>query len=235
LLKTFARRVPEATFVQIGSNDGEQLDPLRRHILRRSWRGVMVEPVPIVFERLVANYGRRDRIALENVAIADRAGELPFHHLAPVEDFEAEGLPRWYDALGSFRRDVVLSHADRIPDIHERLVTTAVPCTTFDALCTKHGIGRLDLLHIDTEGYDFEILKSIDWSRWRPLLLIYEHLHLSLDERAACQSFLADQGYGAMEEHMDTWCVDLRGEQSPAAELQRLVLRHSPDRARAGR
>lgn len=215
LLAAFARELPEAAFVQVGSNDGEQLDPLRRHILRRRWRGVMVEPVPHVFARLRSNYGHlSDRIALENVAIADRHGELPFHHLAPVADHEAEGLPRWYDALGSFRREIVLKHQEFIPDIEARLVTTPVPCLPFDELCDRHALHDLDLLHIDTEGYDFELLKTIDWSRHRPALVIYEHLHLTGAERAACLGLLADVGYGAIEENMDTFCLHLGAERS---------------------
>lgn len=223
LLRAFARLHPDAMFIQIGSNDGEQLDPLRRHILQRRWRGVMVEPVPYVFERLQRNYGHlAGRVALENSAIADRIGELPFYHLARVADYRAEHLPRWYDALGSFRREVVLKHADFIPDIERRLVTIRVPCLTFDALCERHGVAGADLLHIDTEGYDFEILKGIDWGRHRPLLLIYEHLHLESAQKIECQHFLASKGYGLLEEAMDTWCVNLRAGGPRAEPLVRL-------------
>lgn len=221
LLRSFARALPEAVFVQIGSNDGEQLDPLRPHILRRRWRGVMVEPVPHVFARLRSNYGHlTDRVALENVAIADCVGELPFHHLAPVADHEVEGLPRWYDALGSFRREIVLKHDAFIPDIEDRMVTTPVPCIRFDGLCDRHRLDRVDLLHIDTEGYDFELLKSIDWLRYRPVLVIYEHLHLTPTERRDCLQLMADAGYGALEEHMDTWCLDMDAT-GPGARLVR--------------
>lgn len=218
LLRAFARDFPEATFVQVGSNDGEQLDPLRPHILRRKWRGLMIEPIPHVFERLRSNYGRfSDRVALANVAIADQEGSLPFHHLAEVSDHEAQGLPKWYDALGSFRREVVLKHVEFIPDIEDRMVVTDVPCERFDDLLDRHGIDQLDLLHIDTEGYDFEILKNIDWDRRRPLIVIYEHLHLDEGERSECSAFLRNLGYEAIEENMDTWCVHV-GTPDPAAK-----------------
>ena len=64
---------------------------------------------------------------LENVAIGERDGTLPFYHLAPVDDFEAEGLPQWYDGIGSFKREHVLKHVEYIPDIADRLVCTDVP------------------------------------------------------------------------------------------------------------
>lgn len=213
LLRIFGQQRPDATFVQVGSNDGEQLDPLRQSILEREWRGLMIEPVPHVFARLRENYAEvSDRVALANVAIADADGVLPFHHLAQVADHEAEGLPRWYDALGSFRRDIVLKHVDRIPDIESRLVTTPVECTTLTSLCEQHDIESIDLLHIDTEGYDFEILKTVDWDRFRPAMVIYEHLHLDDGDRAAARTFLTTRGYGCLQEHMDTWCVDMRAD-----------------------
>jgi hypothetical protein len=49
LLAAFADAYPEAAFVEIGSNDGEQHDHLRRHIREHRWRGLMVEPVPYFY------------------------------------------------------------------------------------------------------------------------------------------------------------------------------------------
>ena len=72
LLRAFADAYPHAFFVEIGSNDGEQHDHLRPFILSRPWRGIMVEPVPYVFERLRRNYESQGRIELENVAVAER-------------------------------------------------------------------------------------------------------------------------------------------------------------------
>ena len=45
LLDAFAQSFPQAFFVEIGANDGEQHDHLRPLILSRRWSGVMVEPV----------------------------------------------------------------------------------------------------------------------------------------------------------------------------------------------
>lgn len=210
LIRRFARMYPRAFFIQIGSNDGEQLDPLREMILSRPWRGIMVEPVPYVFERLRQNYIHlSDRIALENLAIADQEGRLPFWHLRQ-ETNKPDYLPQWYDALGSFRKDVVLKHTSDIPDLERRLVCTEVPCLTFAGLCRKYDIDKLDLLHIDTEGYDFEIIKHVDFDRYRPKLLIYEHHHLGDATRRACRDLLQGMGYVLYEEALDTWCMDTR-------------------------
>jgi FkbM family methyltransferase len=103
LLRAFADVHPEAVFVEIGSNDGEQHDHLRPFILSRRWSGVMVEPVPYVFERLQRNYAGIDRVRLENAAIATQDGHLPFFHLVDATPEERAQLPDWYDGIGRSR------------------------------------------------------------------------------------------------------------------------------------
>jgi FkbM family methyltransferase len=207
IIRAFAETNPAAFFVEIGANDGEQHDHLRPILERWPWRGIMVEPVPYVFERLKRNYGKQDLVVLENAAIADRDGELPFYHLAQASESERPELPQWYDGIGSFSRDAVLNHAGYVPDIEQRLVRTNVPCLTFESLCRKHGVERVDLLLIDTEGYDHEILKNIDWKVHRPRLVVYEHYHLDPADRARTQSRLEQLGYEIKEEGFDTWCL----------------------------
>jgi FkbM family methyltransferase len=203
VMSEFARAYPKAFFVQVGSHDGTQLDPLREQILSKQWSGVMVEPVPFVFERLRENYGRNPRLILENVAIADRDGTRQLTYLPQTSD---EGLPAWYDALASFRRDVILStrHKAIIPDIEQRV---AVPCLTFDSLCRKHGITQLDVVQIDTEGYDFEVIKLIDLPKLRPKLVMFERLHFDTTTHEACLAHLRDHGYESHSNPMDTLCL----------------------------
>jgi FkbM family methyltransferase len=207
LLRAFATAFPEAVFIEIGANDGEQHDHLGPLIRTNRWRGVMVEPVPYVFARLCRNYGGLERVALENAAIADTDGQRPFYHLAPVADYVQEGLPQWYDGIGSFSREAVVDHVRLIPDIEQRLVETKVPCLTFDSLCAKHSVTDLDLLVVDTEGYDHEILRSTDFARYRPAMVVYEHYHLPLDQIKSTRDAMHAAGYLTMAEGFDTWCL----------------------------
>lgn len=207
LLEAFAAAHPRAVFVEIGANDGKQHDFLRPHILAREWRGVMVEPVPYVFERLRRNYGDIDRVALENLAIADRDGTAPFYHLAEADGHEREQLPSWYDGIGSFSREAVLGHSAKIADLPRRLVQREVPTLTFATLCERHDLDRVDLLLIDAEGYDHELLRQIDLDAAGVRLLIYEHFHLSPADRAACRHQVQAAGYETMEEGFDTFCL----------------------------
>ena len=182
----------------------------------------MVEPVKYVFDRLADNYRQCRNLSLENIAIAASNGSQDFFHLAQSDD----DLPSWYTQLGSFSRDTVLAHADRIPDIEKRIVCTPVPCMTFDALCQKHSVGPIDLIHIDTEGYDYKIIKLIDLDRYQTTLVIYGHKHLSDADQAGCYDYLASKGYEAIEDGRDTLAMRSAALASVGPRLARTWKRH---------
>jgi FkbM family methyltransferase len=205
LLKQFAELYPRAFFVEIGANDGQSFDQIGPLLADHEWRGIMVEPVPYMFEKLRATYAQYAGVACENAAIADRDGRMPFFHFAEAAPEERASLPDFYDALGSFSRETVLSHA---PELADRLVETEVPTLTFESLLARHGAEDLDLLVIDTEGYDWEILRRIDFARWRPRLVLYEHFHLRANDRESARRRLEQRGYETLEEGLDTWCLD---------------------------
>jgi FkbM family methyltransferase len=207
LIAAFAEAYPTASFVEVGANDGEQHDHLRPHILRCDWTGVMVEPVPYVFERLLRNYDGVAGMTLVNAALADRDGTLPFFHLRDATPAERAALPDWYDGVGSLSRAAVLSHAPQIPDVAERLVARQVEALTFATLCERHGLERVDLIVIDAEGSDWEILRTIDLVRHRPRLVVYEHFHLEPRDREAARAHLHVAGYETMEEGFDTFAL----------------------------
>lgn len=222
LLAAFAERYPQAFFVEIGANDGDHHDHLRPFILSRRWHGLMVEPVPYIFEKLRANYAALDGVTPVNVAIADRDGDLEFFHLAEPAGDDRERLPEWADGIGSFSRDAVLSHARAIPDVERLIVRTEVPALTFDSLCSGHDVERVDLILVDTEGYDRQILESIDLAAWRPRLVVYEHYHFAPEEQAACVAYLRGAGYETMEEGFDTFCLDAAPDDSLTRAWRRL-------------
>lgn len=207
LLRAFADAFPGALFVQIGANDGVEDDPLRPFVVSGAWSGFMVEPVPDLFERLQRNCAALESVVPVNAAIADHDGTVPLYQAGQVDGGEIVWL---FDTAGSLSRDT----AERtgsifIPDDRERrIIRTEVPCLRFESLCRTYGIQEIDLILIDTEGYDYEVIKQIDFAIHRPRLLVYEHLLLSPGNRERCRAHLEGLGYETMEEARDTWCLD---------------------------
>jgi FkbM family methyltransferase len=208
MLMAFAASTADrsTTFVQIGSSDGVTGDPLRDLADAHGWHGLLVEPVPYVFARLQLNRGDNPRLRLENVAVADHDGKAEFHHLRKRRDGDG-ALPEWYDQLGSFSLATILEHEDEIPQLRDLLVSTTVPTTTFDSLCARHGVEAFDLLHIDVEGCDWEVLRTVALERYRPTLVLYEHVHLSAPDRRAAHERLRAAGYAWRLGVVDTIAV----------------------------
>lgn len=199
LINRFSKSLEDVFFIQVGSSDGAYLDPLHTFIQRDRWSGILVEPVGYVFEQLIENYRGHENLVFENAAICDHSGKRDFHYIRQNDE-----LPRWCSQLGSFRRDVILTHAGRIPDIESHLVKEPVECLTFDGLLNKHGVEKVDLLHVDAEGYDYEILKQFELDRFCPGLVLYEHKHLGEYDRAACESLFTQRGYEIIRKDQDT-------------------------------
>lgn len=208
LLRALAQRRSDVRFVQIGANDGVLEDPLREFILRHHWRGVLVEPLRHVHERLRRNYAGCDGLIFENVAVSPREGPQDFYFIPEDAPAAIAGLPEWYTGLGSLSKDVILKHAAEYPAIGRRLAIERVECVTFDSLCARNGVERVDVISIDAEGHDFEILKLINFAQLRPVVLLYEHHHMSSAQKAESRERLAALGYDFLEEVLNTVCFN---------------------------
>jgi FkbM family methyltransferase len=219
LVSRIARRArPPFTFIQVGSNDGRTGDPLFPTVMSTEVRGMLIEPVPQLHQRLVETYASKEGLTFVQAAVAEEEGTREMYWLPP-----APGDPFWSDQLGSFSRSVVLSHKSVIPDIAERIETISVPCRTLSSLVDGHGFHRVDLLHVDAEGADLAILKTIDFDApWCPRCILYEQKHLGDDDRQRALTLLRDAGYRTVDLWTDVLAVRSRSRRL-TARLRRLL------------
>ena len=49
-----------------------------------------------------------------------------------------------------------------------------VPARTLTSVLEEYKVNRIDLLSLDVEGYEIEVLKGLDFSRFRPLYVVFE-------------------------------------------------------------
>jgi len=87
----------------------------------------------------------------------------------------SEHVPFWYDQLGPFDKTHILSHGKEFEPF---IACEAVHCEPLRDILARNRIRKIDLLHIDTEGYDYEVLKQVDLES-PPRVILYEHKHLS--------------------------------------------------------
>lgn len=184
----------EPLFVKVGANNGITGDPCDDFFLKRqSWRGLLIEPVEYCAEKLRGIYNEKLRFTIEQCAIGSQSGRRRFYYLAEEAKESIPGLPEWYDQLGSFDRSHIIKHFDY--DVERFIVQTTVEVNTLSALLKRFGFAKTTFLHIDTEGFDLEVLKSLDFEEARPDSILIEHMHLSDPDLYSMITILTKAGY----------------------------------------
>jgi FkbM family methyltransferase len=181
-------------FVKVGANDGVTGDPCSDILLAGArWKGLLIEPVPYCLKRLRVNFGDTRRFAIEPIAIGPRTGRSTFYYVDEQAREHIPDLPRWFDQLGSFDKNHILKHLDgRLAPF---IVESTVEVRRLSDVLERHRIGVVHLLHIDAEGYDYEVLKTLDFVRHTPWAIFIEHKHLSPRQKTEMVGVLHRQGY----------------------------------------
>mgnify|MGYP001241831218 FL=1 len=185
-------------FVQIGAHDGKSFDPIHKYVTRYHWRGVLIEPQPELFRRLKATYASEPQLRFENVAIADKDG------IVDLYCFKDDGrLPYHATMLASFNRHAV---EHNMHGYRGEVIAVPTPAMTVATLLAKHAITHLDLLQIDTQGFDWEILAMFARAGVWPTIVHFENwggMDASLEPYARPW---IERGYGFLPIAHDMLC-----------------------------
>jgi FkbM family methyltransferase len=217
-----------AVVVQVGSNDGCQGDPiaeLTRH--NPKWYVMFIEPLPHIFRRLRANYPSSPKYRFENIAIADKKGHRRLYFISDEIKTVTKNIPFWYDQLGSFDKSHILKHQRPLElsqvQLESFIASESVCCEPLREVLERNWITTVDLLHIDAEGYDYEIIKQVDFDASPPKAILYEHTHLSSDDKRAAKRLLSSAGYRLRSDDRDTLAIRRSGVSAAIARLRRLA------------
>lgn len=177
------------TFIQVGAFDGVECDPLLKYLQRFDWTGIMLEPQPGPYNKLVERYSNRTGITVKNAAISDRSGR------ATLYTVEGNGLPEWTKGMASFNKQNIIKHDYMFPKINDHIKATEVNTITFQQLFSDHSIKKIDLLQIDTEGFDAEILRMFPFERIKPNIIHFESKHIPKQDLEEVLDDLISHGY----------------------------------------
>src|SRR6202020_2516553 len=99
----------------------------------------------------------------------------------------------WYDQLGSFDRSHIVRQMDGI--LTPFILECAVEVSPLTDVLKKNAIREVHLRHIDTEGYDYEVVKTADLTHQPPAAILLEYKHLSQNHRIELLALLRRHGY----------------------------------------
>ena len=174
LLEKFFSEDLVKTVVQIGANDGKRFDNLNAYIKKYSPKAILVEPITEYYNELKLNYINCKNVFFENSAIS-RNNEINF--LYKVESSKSKLYGEHIKGITSFNKSHLIKHGVSKNHIKKEIVNSI----SFSNLIKKYTIKNLDLLVIDTEGYDANILMDFfSTTQLRPLI-IFEYIHIKND------------------------------------------------------
>ena len=120
---------------------------------------------------------------------------------------------RWATGLASFSKPTLesrindgyvekaaIKYGDKLPaNKMDWMSSTDIACRSFESLIMESSMKSLDLLQIDTEGYDFEIIRMFPFHLIQPRAISFENEHSSDDAYAEILLFLQEKGYRVKE------------------------------------
>ncbi|MEM4260466.1 MAG: FkbM family methyltransferase [Candidatus Woesearchaeota archaeon] len=208
ILEEYSVNNSEIYFIQIGANNG--VDRFTDFRKRFKWRSILVEPQKEVFSQLKENNNYSSDIIFENMAISNSTEIRKLYKFSLSHS-------AWATGIASFNKEHIIKHIKEgwfeeqakleginIPENpDDYIISEEVACITFEDLIKKHRFKKIDILVLDTEGYDFEILKSIDFNNFKPKIIIFEFVHLKKNDFIECRRILRQNGYKLFIEDLD--------------------------------
>jgi FkbM family methyltransferase len=121
----------------------------------KGWRGLVVEPQQGLAD-IYAGVRPRDHTVS---CLAGRAtGEAEFHVVERMHGFST----------------TVRENAASASGMGAAVTTIRKPVRTLSELCAEAGLTKIDFLKIDVEGAEAEVIAGLDFTRWRPRVVVVE-------------------------------------------------------------
>lgn len=215
LLATVLNTKLPLTFVQIGAHNGLYDDNIASYRKESEWTCILVEPQIKLFRELQNLYEKDSKYILENSAISDEGGEKSLYKVAFTDE-------EWATGLASFNKEALLrsfqngyvqrqaaNHSVAVPlNEEDWVVEDKINSITLSELLVKHNLSNIDILVIDTEGYDFEIIKTIDFRKNKPSVIMFEYSYFPIGDLKKCLQLFRRNNYFLYRSEWDILAVD---------------------------
>ena len=191
-------------FIQVGANDGVSFDFLFDFLNTRDSEGVVIEPIKEYFLELKKNYNQNNNIVKINKAIHNSEKKISIYKIDPNA---VNKYPDWVRGIASLDQ----AHHKKLNIESKDIIDEIVEADSFMNVMNQNLKNfDLDYLQIDTEGFDYEILKMIDFSIIKPKLIKFESVNLSISDKQSANLLLVCNGYYLFDELGDTVAIDLK-------------------------
>lgn len=167
ILKGFFKDVKKGFYVDVGANHPRN-DSVTKIFYDEGWRGINIEPNRMLYKLLQRD--RPEDINLQ-IGVSSKPGKLTLREYPDghgLSTFSKEMQKSYEKSPSSFTK----KHLDY--DVN------AMPLTD---VFMQNKIPDINFMKVDVEGYEYEVLASNDWKKYRPQVLCIESNHIIRDWR----------------------------------------------------
>jgi FkbM family methyltransferase len=162
LIDLLLNRKKDGVYVDIGANDPFINNNTQRFYLR-GWRGINIEPGLSAYKKIEKN--RAFDINL-NMAVSEESGKLTLYQIGNDSSLSTLDYGTAVKMAEACKLELTSFTVDAMPV--SRILDTY--------LANRH----IDFMSVDTQVHDLAVLKSNDWDRYRPTLVV---VNSNLDSR----------------------------------------------------
>ena len=164
-------------FIEIGASDGISLSNTYLLETKYDWKGICVEPIPKQYELLIKN--RPNSICYKEAVFNESNKNLIFD-IANNSDM-CSGISNYIDC-----------HIELVNNNKTQIIVNTI---SFNDLLEKSNSPLfIEYLSLDTEGSEYEILKSVDFKKYTFGLIDVEHNYCE-PRRTHIKNLLTSNGY----------------------------------------
>lgn len=192
------------SFIQVGANDGISFDFLYGFVIKRKSVGVVIEPIKEYYSELKENYKDHSKIIKINKAIHPTAKQITLFKISPDS---LNKYPEWVKGIASFD----IEHHKRLKIKTEDIIEENVEADNLmSVILDNYNRKALNYLQVDTEGFDYEVLKMLDFSIIKPSIIKFESVNLKIEDQNNLVLLLKSKGYYLFNEFGDTIGINLK-------------------------
>lgn len=171
------KHIENGFYVDVGANDPVD-DSVTKFFYDAGWAGINIEPVPKYFSLLQE---ARPRDINLQVAAGD--------HNGTIKIFDVRSIRGW----GTSSEILANQYAENGLDVE----VIEVPEISLSQICSEHvGQKEIHFLKIDVEGMEIPVLRGMNFTVWRPWIILVESLDRESNSwNITIEEFLLSCGY----------------------------------------
>ncbi len=166
IIQAFFADIKNGFYVDVGANDPVD-DSVTMKFYEKGWHGINIEPNQYLHARLQM---LRKRDINLRIGIADKPGKLM------LRQYTNHGL-------STFSKEQQKEYVGKVSDKTNAYDDVEVPVSTLNHVFQENNVSKVDFLKVDVEGFEYEVLKGLDWGRYHPTLVCVESNHIKQDWR----------------------------------------------------